>query len=134
MALSHAAATRSIHRHRVRVVRAGRSGVCAVVSAGRRRPAGSEGCRCANDPEAAHPPRRCRLVATVCVAIALWGTRADRTQPASTAGGFTMIRPLRRRHRWMIPALLALSLIGAALALVRPWPSARMEALPRAVV
>ena len=45
-----------------------------------------------------------------------------------------MIRPLRRRHRWMIPALLALVVAGAALALMHPAPSSRMDALPRPIV
>jgi hypothetical protein len=45
-----------------------------------------------------------------------------------------MIRPLRRRHRWMIPALLALLMMAAALALTHPPPSSRMDALPRPIV
>ena len=45
-----------------------------------------------------------------------------------------MIRPLRRRHRWMIPALFLLLVIAAVLALVRPAPSARVDALPPAIV
>ena len=45
-----------------------------------------------------------------------------------------MIRPLRRRHRWMIPGLFLLLVIAAVLALARPAPSARVDALPPAVV
>ena len=41
-----------------------------------------------------------------------------------------MIRPLRRRHRWMIPTLLLFLAITAVLALARPAPSARVHALP----
>ena len=44
-----------------------------------------------------------------------------------------MIRPLRRRHRWMIPGLFLLLVIAAVLALARPAPSARVDALPPAV-
>jgi len=45
-----------------------------------------------------------------------------------------MIRPLRRRHRWMISTLFLLLIIAAALALARPAPSARVDLLPPAVV
>jgi hypothetical protein len=45
-----------------------------------------------------------------------------------------MIRPLRRRHRWMISTLFLLLVIAAALAAARPAPSARMDLLPPAVV
>ena len=45
-----------------------------------------------------------------------------------------MIRPLRRRHRWMIPGLFLLLVIAAVLALARPAPSARVDALPPAIV
>jgi len=45
-----------------------------------------------------------------------------------------MIRPLRRRHRWMIPALLALSALGVAVALVHPAPDAYTETLPQSIV
>ena len=44
-----------------------------------------------------------------------------------------MIRPLRRRHRWIIPGLLVLLAMAAALAIARPAPSARVPALPRAI-
>jgi hypothetical protein len=44
-----------------------------------------------------------------------------------------MIQPLRRRHRWMIPTLFGLLVVAAVLALVRPAPSARVEALPLAI-
>ncbi len=44
-----------------------------------------------------------------------------------------MIQPLRRRHRWMIPALFGLLVVAAALALARPAPSARVDALPQAI-
>ena len=44
-----------------------------------------------------------------------------------------MIRPLRRRHRWMIPGLFLLLVIAAVLALARPAPSARVDALPPAI-
>lgn len=45
-----------------------------------------------------------------------------------------MIRPLRRRHRWMIPTLLLVLAIAAVLALAHPAPSARMAALPAPIV
>jgi hypothetical protein len=45
-----------------------------------------------------------------------------------------MIRPLRRRHRFIIPALLALLIVAAALALAYPAPSSRVEALPRQIL
>jgi hypothetical protein len=45
-----------------------------------------------------------------------------------------MIRPLRRRHRWMIPMLFVLILAAALVGLVRPAPSARVETLPSSVV
>jgi hypothetical protein len=45
-----------------------------------------------------------------------------------------MIRPLRLRHRWMIPALFLLLFIAALLARANPAPSARMDTLPPAVV
>jgi hypothetical protein len=44
-----------------------------------------------------------------------------------------MIRPLRRRHRWMIPVLFLVVLAAALVALVRPAPSARVETLPSSV-
>jgi len=44
-----------------------------------------------------------------------------------------MIRPLRRRHRWMIPTLFLLVVIAAVLALARPAPSARVDRLPPAL-
>jgi len=45
-----------------------------------------------------------------------------------------MIRPLRRRHRWTIPMLLLLLGVAAVLALARPAPSARVDALPALIV
>ena len=45
-----------------------------------------------------------------------------------------MIRPLRRRHRWIIPGLLLVLVIAAALALAHPTPSARLDVLPREIV
>ena len=45
-----------------------------------------------------------------------------------------MIRPLRRRHRWMIPMLFLLVLAASLLALLHPAPSARMDRLPPALV
>jgi hypothetical protein len=45
-----------------------------------------------------------------------------------------MIRPLRRRHRWMIPMLLLVVLAAALVALVRPAPSPLVDALPSSVV
>ena len=45
-----------------------------------------------------------------------------------------MIRPLRRRHRWLIPTLLALVVIGMGLALAYPTPSPRSDVLPQALV
>jgi hypothetical protein len=42
-----------------------------------------------------------------------------------------MIRPLRRRHRWIIPALFAIVMVVAVLALTHPAPSPRVEALPK---
>ena len=45
-----------------------------------------------------------------------------------------MIRPLRRRHRWIIPTLLLLLVIAAVLALANPAPSAHVDALPAPIV
>lgn len=45
-----------------------------------------------------------------------------------------MIRPLRVRHRWMISTLFVLLIIAAVLAVAHPAPSARVDALPPAVV
>jgi hypothetical protein len=45
-----------------------------------------------------------------------------------------MIRPLRRRHRWIIPGLLVMLVVATALALVYPAPSSRVEVLPREIV
>jgi hypothetical protein len=44
-----------------------------------------------------------------------------------------MIRPLRKRHRWLIPGLFLLLLAAAALAITHPAPSARVETLPPAL-
>ena len=41
-----------------------------------------------------------------------------------------MIRPLRRRHRWIVPSLLVLLIVAAAFALAHPAPSSRVDALP----
>ena len=45
-----------------------------------------------------------------------------------------MIRPLRRRHRWIIPGLFLLLVVAALLAFNHPAPSARIDALPPAIV
>jgi hypothetical protein len=45
-----------------------------------------------------------------------------------------MIRPLRRRHRWIIPALFAIVIVAAVLALTHPAPSPRVDALPKELV
>jgi len=45
-----------------------------------------------------------------------------------------MIRPLRRRHRWTIPALFLILVVAALLALARPAPSASVDALPAPIV
>lgn len=45
-----------------------------------------------------------------------------------------MIRPLRRRHRWMIPTLFLLLAVAALLALAHQAPSARVGALPPQIV
>ena len=45
-----------------------------------------------------------------------------------------MIRPLRRRHRWVIPGLFLLLVIAAVLAIAHPALSARIDALPAAIV
>ena len=44
-----------------------------------------------------------------------------------------MIRPLRRRHRWIIPGLFMLLVVATLLAIFHPAPSARIEALPAAI-
>jgi hypothetical protein len=44
-----------------------------------------------------------------------------------------MIRPLRRRHRWLISSLLVLLIVAVALSLARPAPSPLMDALPRSI-
>ena len=41
-----------------------------------------------------------------------------------------MIRPLRRRHRWILRGLLVLLLVAATVALMHPAPDARMDHLP----
>ena len=103
------------------------------------------------DPRVAGAPKTLRLlilpgvvgvVAAVCLAL---DRRAPtEKQPASSRrqsphsdakAGCAMIRPLRRRHRWIIPTLLALLLVvAAALALTHPAPSARVDRLPPAIV
>ena len=45
-----------------------------------------------------------------------------------------MIRPLRRRHRWMISTLFLLLVIATVLAVARPAPSAGVDLLPPAIV
>jgi len=45
-----------------------------------------------------------------------------------------MIQPLRRRHRWLVSALLVVVVVAAALARSRPAPSSLMDALPRPIV
>jgi hypothetical protein len=45
-----------------------------------------------------------------------------------------MIRPLRRRHRWMISTLFLLLIIATVLAVARPAPSALVDRLPTAIV
>jgi hypothetical protein len=45
-----------------------------------------------------------------------------------------MIRPLRRRHRWTIPALLLLLAVAAMLALARPAPSTYVDTLPAPIL
>ena len=44
-----------------------------------------------------------------------------------------MIRPLRRRHRWVIPGLFLLLVVAAVLAIMYPAPVARVDALPPAI-
>jgi hypothetical protein len=41
-----------------------------------------------------------------------------------------MIRPLRRCHRWMVPALFLVLIVAAVLALTHPAPLTRVDALP----
>jgi len=41
-----------------------------------------------------------------------------------------MIRPLRRRHRWLVPALFLLLVFAAVLALTHSSPSIRVDHLP----
>jgi hypothetical protein len=45
-----------------------------------------------------------------------------------------MIRPLRRRHRWLIPGLFLLLAIAGILSALHPTPSARVEALPSVLI
>jgi hypothetical protein len=45
-----------------------------------------------------------------------------------------MIRPLRRRHRWMISTLFLLLVIATVLAVAHPAPSARVDLLPPVIV
>jgi len=45
-----------------------------------------------------------------------------------------MNRPLRRRHRWILPGLLLVLAIAAVLALTHPRASAQMDVLPRETV
>lgn len=44
-----------------------------------------------------------------------------------------MIRPLRRRHRWMVPVLFLLVAFAAMLALTYPAPLTRVDRLPAIV-
>jgi len=44
-----------------------------------------------------------------------------------------MIRPLRRRHRWMIPTLFLLLVVATVIAVARPAPSPRVDLLPAIV-
>jgi len=41
-----------------------------------------------------------------------------------------MIRPLRRRHQWIVRGLLVLLLVAATLALTHPAPDVRMDQIP----
>ena len=41
-----------------------------------------------------------------------------------------MIRPLRRRHQWILRALLLMLFAAAMLAVLHPAPEGRMEHLP----
>jgi len=41
-----------------------------------------------------------------------------------------MIRPLRRRHQWIVRGLLAVLIVAALLALTHPAADARMDQLP----
>lgn len=45
-----------------------------------------------------------------------------------------MIRPLRRWHRWLVPALLLVALAGVTLAMAFPTPSVRVFQIPQSVV
>ena len=45
-----------------------------------------------------------------------------------------MIQPLRRRHRLLIPVLLALVVIAAGLVFTHPAPSSRIDALPSSIL
>jgi hypothetical protein len=45
-----------------------------------------------------------------------------------------MIRPLRRRHRWMISTLFVVVVFATVLALARPAPSPCVDSLPPALV
>jgi len=45
-----------------------------------------------------------------------------------------MIRPLRRRHRWMISTLFVILVIATVLTVTHPAPSARVSALPPTLV
>jgi hypothetical protein len=45
-----------------------------------------------------------------------------------------MIRPLRRQHRWIIPALFLILLVIAVLTATRPLASARVDRLPAALI
>ena len=44
-----------------------------------------------------------------------------------------MIRPLRRRHQWVIPGLFLLLVVAAVLAITHPALSARIDTLPPAI-
>ena len=44
-----------------------------------------------------------------------------------------MIRPLRRRHRWMVQAIFLVLIVAAVLALTHPAPSSRVDLLPAIV-
>src|SRR5262249_49949714 len=83
------------------------------------------------------PARHRRALAGVCLAVDRGRPRADRTESPSSesarcqaAGGCAMIRPLRVRHRWLVPALFLLLALAAVLALTHPAPSPRVDTLP----
>jgi hypothetical protein len=69
-------------------------------------------------------------VAAVRAALAHGRVGAGRAESSPHTSTTAMIRPLRRRHQWIVRGLLGLLIAAAALALTHPAADARMNRLP----